>query len=69
MPSEEKERLLGSLLEVISHLNRAGIITVQRMCATRAYYERSEGMHYCKSLNKKLQTNDLRVDCPEHQLT
>lgn len=25
-------------------------------------------MHYCKLLDKKLQTNDLRVDCPEHQI-
>lgn len=68
LPMAEKERLLGNLLQVISHLNEAGVITIQRMCATCAYYERADGQHYCKLLNQVLQTADLRVDCPEHQL-
>lgn len=67
---DNKENLLLSLLGVISHLNQAGVITVQRMCKSCAYYRPSANgqTHFCNLLNQPLRDIDLRIDCPEHQL-
>lgn len=70
MPQSDKENLLLSLMDIIRHLNRAGVITVQRMCATCAHYSPPEGgrLHFCNLLNQELHATDLRIDCPEHVL-
>lgn len=67
---DDKENLLLSLLNIIRHLNRSGIITIQRMCMTCSYYRPSDGgqKHFCTLLNQNLHVTDLRIDCPEHQL-
>lgn len=67
---EDKENLLLNLLGIISHLNKAGVITIQRMCMTCTYYQRSEHehTHFCSLLNQRLHPTDLRIDCPEHAL-
>ncbi len=67
--TEEKNSMLLNLLDIIRHLNKAGVITVQRMCANCTYYQSGEGrQHYCSLLNQNLSVADLRIDCPEHQL-
>lgn len=65
----EKENLLLSLLEIIHHLNRSGIITIQRMCFTCHFYKsnRNGQEHFCKLLNTKLVDTELRIDCEEHK--
>lgn len=65
---DDKQNLLLSLIEIIRHLNKAGIITIQRMCFTCSYYQTTHSgqKHFCKLLNQELQTTELRVDCPEH---
>lgn len=65
----DKENLLLSLFSIINHLNQSGVITIQRMCFNCVHYQSHwKGQkHFCKLLNKILQTTDLRVDCPEHQ--
>jgi len=68
MNDEQKEAMLSGLLKLIHELNKAGIITIQRMCFTCSHYENNNGQHYCKLLQSKLTTTDLRVDCPEHEL-
>ncbi len=66
----DKENLLLSLLDIIQHLNQAGIITIQRMCFNCQYYKPNENgyKHFCGLLNTKLAESELRVDCPEHIL-
>jgi DNA-binding MarR family transcriptional regulator len=66
---DDKENLLLGLTGIISHLNKAGVITIQRMCFTCVYYQATNNgqRHFCKLLNKNLKTTDLRIDCPEHQ--
>ncbi len=65
--SDDKENLLLSLMTIIHHLNKAGVITIQRMCLTCIHYETdSKNKHFCKLLSRKLETTDLRIDCPEH---
>ena len=67
---DDKENLLLSLIGVIQHLNNLGIITIQRMCVTCIHYKPTSNKHphFCKLLNKKLESSELRIDCPEHQL-
>ncbi|TVP97972.1 MAG: MarR family transcriptional regulator [Balneolaceae bacterium] len=70
LPAETKEQLFLSLTNIIHHLNRAGIITIQRMCQTCLYYRTNHqgAAHYCELLGKKLESTELRLDCPEHEL-
>lgn len=67
---DDKENLLLSLLNIIRHLNKSGVITIQRMCMSCSYYQVSDKgqKHFCKLLNQNLQTTNLRIDCPEHKL-
>lgn len=67
---DDKENLLLSLLNIIRHLNRSEVITIQRMCLSCSYYRSSDKgqKHFCKLLNQDLHPTDLRIDCPEHEL-
>jgi DNA-binding MarR family transcriptional regulator len=66
--SADKENLLLSLFDIIHHLNKSGIITIQRMCFTCHFYtsDKSKNTHYCALLNAPLSDSDLRIDCSEH---
>lgn len=64
---EQKDVMLSGLLKLIFELNKAGIITVQRMCFTCANYRITDKGHYCNLLQLKLTPDELRVDCPEHE--
>ena len=68
LSSKKKELLYQSLLELITKLNKAGIVSVQRMCYSCRYYVPAKKNDYCNFLKKELSRTDLRVDCPEHQL-
>lgn len=66
--SDDKENLLLSLLGIIRHLNKTGVISIQRMCFTCSHYRPNHHgeKHFCQLLNQKLANTELRVDCPEH---
>jgi len=68
--AEDKENLLISLMSIIQHLNKTGVITIQRMCKTCVHFSPGSGktQHFCNLLNQKLLDTDLRIDCPEHLL-
>lgn len=65
LPETDKENLLSNLLEIISHLNQTGVISIQRMCLSCQYYNSDNG-HFCGLLNQKLADVELRIDCAEH---
>ncbi len=67
---DDKTNLLLSLLDIIRHLNQSGVITIQRMCTTCAYYKPldKEKKYFCRLLNQELHTSNLRIDCPEHEM-
>ncbi|RXQ96569.1 MarR family transcriptional regulator [Ancylomarina salipaludis] len=67
LTEEQKTVILNGLLKMIFDLNKAGIITIQRMCFTCSYYKEDTGTHYCNLLNTKLAEAEIRVDCPEHK--
>ncbi|WP_299399679.1 MarR family winged helix-turn-helix transcriptional regulator [uncultured Gelidibacter sp.] len=55
------------LSKLIYKLHTSGLLTVQRMCYSCKFYDKQEGAHYCKLLEKPLLTTDIRMDCPEFQ--
>jgi len=68
-PPEEKEVVMRFLMNLIASLQRAGIITVARMCVTCRFFRRdehpgSDSPHHCALLDVPLASSDLRVDCP-----
>ncbi len=69
LPPSDKENMLLGLLGIIRHLNQCGVITIQRMCFQCNHYKgASNGNgHFCKLLNQKLETTDLRIDCLEYE--
>ncbi|EOZ97167.1 Transcriptional regulator, MarR family [Indibacter alkaliphilus LW1] len=67
LSDDQKETILSGLLKLIHELNKAGVINLQRMCFTCSHYENTKGEHYCKLLQSRLTTEELRVDCPEHE--
>lgn len=69
LPLANRENLLLSLMGIIHHLNKTGIITIQRMCFTCQFYKAGKNGqgHYCMLLNSKLADHELRIDCAEHK--
>jgi len=70
---EEKEAVMRFLMDTISSLQRAGVVTVARMCVTCRYFRpdahpEDEAPHHCALLDAPLARSDLRMDCPEHEL-
>lgn len=63
----QKETFLQLLLEFIDKLNKAGIITAQRMCFNCSHYKNDDNQHYCTLLKKKLATHEVQIDCVEHE--
>jgi DNA-binding MarR family transcriptional regulator len=70
----EKEVVMRFLMELIGSLQRDGIIAVSRMCVTCRFFLRdvrsdSGSPHHCGLLDVPLAGSDLRLDCPEHELS
>lgn len=59
----DKEVLWHTVTALISGLNRAGIIEVQRSCHNCKHYLSTN--NYCGLLKVKLASKDIRLDCPE----
>lgn len=69
LSTDEQNDLLIHLIGIIRHLNKAGVITLERMCFTCAHYRKNHKghEHYCALLNTQLESSALRLDCPEHE--
>ncbi|MGF1671407.1 MAG: MarR family transcriptional regulator, partial [Balneolaceae bacterium] len=70
LPLGNKKIVLESLLNIIYSLQRADIISVDRMCYQCRYFLRSNDPgqpHYCRLLETSLTKSDLRIDCPEFE--
>lgn len=67
VPAADQGPLLEQLLGIIGHLQRAGIIAMQRMCFSCRFYQNTGNGHFCRFLNKPLANHELRVDCGEYE--
>lgn len=68
--TEDKLDVYLFLLRLIESLEKIGIISLNRMCITCRFFERSASpntAHYCKLLEKPLSSKELRIDCLEHE--
>ncbi len=65
---KDKEILWENISNLIIQLNKEGIISVQRTCANCKHYSNKGKIPFCQLLNKKLEKNDIRLDCPEFEL-
>jgi DNA-binding MarR family transcriptional regulator len=68
--TDEKLDVYMFLLKLIESLEKAGIISLNKMCITCRFFEKASStnsLHYCKLLEKTLSSNELRIDCLEHE--
>lgn len=68
--TEEKLDVYIFLLKLIQSLEKAGIISLNKMCITCRFFEKASQanpQHYCMLLKKPLSSNELRIDCLEHE--
>ncbi|MEM9075633.1 MAG: helix-turn-helix domain-containing protein [Bacteroidota bacterium] len=64
---DQLENLSTTINELIYKLNRSGILTVQRTCYGCTFYQKNKDSDYCKLLEKRLTTTEIRLDCPEFE--
>ncbi|HWP48427.1 MAG TPA: MarR family transcriptional regulator [Candidatus Limnocylindrales bacterium] len=69
---KEQEIVLKFLMQLIASLQRAGIITISRMCITCRFFQPdahpgTDSPHHCRLIDKPLANSELRIDCPEHE--
>lgn len=68
MDDRKAETLFQSLYELLDALNEEGVIPVQRMCFGCIYYRGDKATkHHCTLLKKKLQNDQIRIDCAEFE--
>lgn len=67
IPRTDQGSLLEQLLGIIGHLQRDGIIALQRMCFACRFYQSTDTGHFCRFLKKPLTRDELRVDCGEYE--
>lgn len=69
----EKVVVMKFLMRLIESLQKAGVITIARMCITCKFFQphahaNSQALHHCQLLDKPLANAELRLDCPEHEM-
>lgn len=72
VPEADKLVTMRVLLDLIAHLQDQGIVQTTRMCQTCRFFGRDahpdpDAPHHCHLIDRPLATQDLRLDCPEHQ--
>ncbi len=70
---KEQQQFMLTLMRLIASLQRAGIISIARMCLTCRFFQPdyepdSPAPHYCRLLEKPLSNAELRLDCPDQEL-
>jgi DNA-binding MarR family transcriptional regulator len=68
LSDRQKTGLKTILLDLIYHLYKDNIITMQRMCFTCVHFATANNKPFCNLLKIPLTPDYLRLDCPEHVL-
>lgn len=70
---ENKTILFETLLKILINFEEAGVINRNRICFTCRYFQQkkknNKELYFCEYLNLPLKSDELRVDCPEHELS
>ena len=65
---EQQSTLLHGTIKLVDQLEKANVISPQRLCFNCAFYEGDRAdTHYCSLLKRALNNGQLRIDCPEHK--
>jgi len=67
LPNSEQQTMYATVMQLVSGLNKAGVLTVQRTCFACRFYEANYEGHHCRLLQQQLQPTKLRLDCPEFE--
>lgn len=63
----DKLVLWANITNIITRLNKLGVISIQRMCFNCRHYSIKGNTHFCNLLNIPLQTQNIRIDCGEFE--
>lgn len=71
LDGSDKVVVMQFLMKLIEGLQRAGVITVTRMCLTCSNFQvtpepDAPSLYFCALMQKPLPVAELRFDCPEH---
>lgn len=64
---KDKVVLWQNISTLIIQLNRLDVISVQRTCFNCKFYSEKGKTHFCRLLNQKIETKDIRIDCMEFE--
>lgn len=64
----EKLMLWQNITKLITQLHQSGAISVQRTCHYCKHFSSKNKAPYCKLLEQKLLTHDVRIDCAEFEV-
>ncbi|KRB59745.1 MarR family winged helix-turn-helix transcriptional regulator [Flavobacterium sp. Root186] len=67
VPENEKSVLWKNLSFVIEQLHKLQVINVQSTCHNCGYFVQQNGNNYCRLMDIKLETKDIRLDCNDHK--
>lgn len=67
LKKSEKDHFFNGLVSLISDLNKAGIIGVQRTCHACKFLDKKGSNHYCRYIQKELLESEIRLDCNDYQ--
>ncbi len=62
----EQRQFFHFISKTIQHLNRTGLLTVQRSCSGCQYFDRRRKQPYCQLIQEKL-IDGVRIDCPDFE--
>ncbi|RMF89135.1 MAG: MarR family transcriptional regulator, partial [Nitrospinota bacterium] len=73
-PLSQRLEVMQFLMQLIESLQRAGIISLSRMCFTCRFFQPDTypdpaAPHHCRLMEKPLALSELRFDCPDHEDT
>jgi DNA-binding MarR family transcriptional regulator len=67
LPESKRLEFMMSTMHLLGSLQKAGVISLTRMCYTCEFFQKDAKHHFCTLLNQPLPQEDLRLDCPEHK--
>ncbi|PWV54325.1 MarR family winged helix-turn-helix transcriptional regulator [Chitinophaga sp. S165] len=68
LPANDKGQLFSVVGKIIFDLHTRGVIPVQRMCRACKYLETDGEKHYCRLLERALNTDQFQIDCCDHEV-
>ena len=71
-PADKKVLVMRFLMQLIASLQRAGVVTIARMCITCVFFRPDahpgqQAPHHCQLLDQPLAETELRMNCPDHE--